>query len=989
MNTSNFYTSITSDLDTNKSNCFLVDDASECSQLFKCYNNSEMLRIITANIRSINCNFDLLVAFISGLSIDCDIIVLTECWLRKDTRPPNLDNYSVYYTQKILNQNDGVVVYVRKNLSTICYEPDITDGNCLVLNIDNKYSIICSYRPPCYVNPRQYLLSLDAILSKISGNQIIFTGDININTLNTDIGNNFLDEYLCIMASHGLEQGITHPTRLGNCLDHFMIKTYNEWKTFVFPPLTDHCPILLEIKNSGICKTTSKTVKQVLDYESAISKIRDFDWSYYFTLQDINQCTEYLVSTIKSIIKDCTRVKHSSKKIAPLKPWITTGVVRSIRKRNKLHKLAKLKPDDDLAKIAFINYRNTCNKLIKSLKRQYYQTQLQNSNKDIKKTWTLIKEICNIKTKHDTPTELLSVESTPKQSLNKINTYFTNIGKNLAEVTLQKLNLSEDELARYASVHTKSNAYSMSLSPTDPYEVSKIITDLKPDSSPGHDGISSKIIKLAKEHLIYPLVHLCNLSLEQAKFPDLFKTAIVTPIFKTDNKLDISNYRPISLLNILSKILERIVNSRLINYLEKNKLLTDYQYGFRKGRSTDDAVLDLTSLIHKYVDRGEKVIGVFLDLKKAFDTVSAPILLSKLEALGVRGHAYQWFQSYLDCREQYVKVNNYLSDPLRCNFGIPQGSTLGPTLFLVYINSLPDVLPSNADPLLFADDTVLLFHGQEWKEVHERAESCLKYVTTWLEDNLLTLNVTKTKYLCFAKSSNPFPSQDLNITLHTFPCNRTPANQCDCNTLTRARSIRYLGVLVDDNLSWKEQTDNVCTRVRRLIYIFKQLRTVASQKILIQTYKALCQSVIYYCVTAWGSAPKSRMIHLERTQRTVLKVLLRLPYQHPTTALYEDTQLLSVRRLFVLQCLLRYHRKSAQPLIQSKKRKLRCPLPISKSTFAQRHYNFIAPYLYNQILDQTNTNIAKLNSYKFKKYLIQWLLKLNYEQTENLLVIPK
>lgn len=216
----------------------------------------------------------------------------------------------------------------------------------------------------------------------------------------------------------------------------------------------------------------------------------------------------------------------------------------------------------------------------------------------------------------------------------------------------------------------------------DVYEILRIIGDLKTNSVPGYDGISNTVIKLTKEFLVYLVTHLCKLNLEQGVFPDVFNTAIVSPIFKSDDKHDVFNYRLISLFSSISKILEQLVNNSLIKFLEKNNLVTDFQYGFRRGRSTDDEVLKLTTLIHGYTDVGAKL---FLDLKKAFDTVSIPILLAKLESLGIRGHAQQWFRSYLEGRKQHVRVNNYFSDAETYIFGIPQGSNLGPTLFLTYL----------------------------------------------------------------------------------------------------------------------------------------------------------------------------------------------------------------------------------------------------------------------------------------------------------------
>ncbi|CAG4943469.1 unnamed protein product [Colias eurytheme] len=290
---------------------------------------------------------------------------------------------------------------------------------------------------------------------------------------------------------------------------------------------------------------------------------------------------------------------------------------------------------------------------------------------------------------------------------------------------------------------------------------------------------------------------------------------------------------------------------------------------------------------------------------------------------------------------------------------------------------------------MFADDTVLLFHGHSWEQAHSKAERGLKNVTSWLEDNLLTLNISKTKYLCFSKTATYGPSTSLTIRLHSFPCNRGQLSQCNCATLTRATSIRYLGILVDDKLSWKDHITHVCNRVRKLVYIFKHLRSVANKKLLIQVYKALCESIINYCVTSWGGAPKTIMSELERAQRAVLKVLMHLPYRHSTADVYAKSGVLSVRKIYILKALLRYHRFTAHTLPRTWKRKLRCPIPTTKTHFAKRQLNCIAPRLYNSIPTNDINKIINLPTNRFKKYIVNWLQNLDYIQTENLFITIK
>lgn len=529
-------------------------------------------------------------------------------------------------------------------------------------------------------------------------------------------------------------------------------------------------------------------------------------------------------------------------------------------------------------------------------------------------------------------------------------------------------------------------ANSLSLFYTDAKEVSDIISKLKINSAPGRDNITSTLLKSCILTLAEPISTLCNLSFYKGTFPSIFKQATVCPIYKAGEEQLPSNYRPISLLPSLSKILEKIANKRLISFLEKNGMLASNQYGFRAQKSTDDAVLQLTTFITQYLDRGEKCVGVFLDLQKAFDTVSIPILLARLEGIGVRGNILEWFRNYLTDRNQQVRIGNHESDSAVCSFGVPQGSTLGPTLFLVYINELCKAKLLNAELIMFADDTVLLFHGSNWSDVQKLAEDGLSFVIAWLEDNLLSLNTSKTKYMCFKKTeSNKIPD-DYRIQAHTYPCNRNRIENknCNCSNLERVDTLKYLGVIIDHKLMWRPHIESVSKRIRRLIHVFKTLRSVADHKLLIQTYKALGECVIGYCICCWGGAAKTHLIIVERAQRALLKVMMSLRFQHPTSDLYAKCQVLSVRKLFISQCIKKYHKEVVPFLPATNKRLDKCPIPRTKSAVAWRHYNHLSPMLYNKL--NSINKIKKMNSFKLKKVISNWLINLDYEGVENLLL---
>ena len=601
--------------------------------------------------------------------------------------------------------------------------------------------------------------------------------------------------------------------------------------------------------------------------------------------------------------------------------------------------------------------------------------------------WNILKEIgYNIKNKKNS-SELINIKDTPKNSLNHVNHYFTSIGRDLASEIYSQPEYCDDK--RFIFEKKQHIVDSMFMSPTNCKEVKKIIFSLKKGFS-GNDNISGKTIKTLHEVLIEPIVHLCNLSMETGIFPDIFKQAVVIPIFKSGDDFIPSNYRPISLLSTLSKILEKIVHKRLLSFLDKHQILAPNQYGFRPNHSTEDAVLKLTTTVTSHLDKGEKRLGVFLDLKKAFDTVPIPKLISILDDIGIRGITKQWFNNYLTDRVQCVRVLGQFSDNLPCEYGVPQGSTLGPLLFLIYINQLCQLKLDKSSLIMYADDTVIVFHDRTWDDVKTTAEIGLSLISTWLQNHLLTLNTNKSYIMCFSNSSAGEAMEYLKIIIHSHSCRKLKhkiSNQCDCEGLNRVSTIKYLGITIDNRLNWKPHVSNMAKKRRRLIILFKNLRQVLNIKHIIIIYKSLCECILTYCISAWGGAAKSIIVTLERAQRTVLKVAMGLSFRHPTVLVYNKSKTLNVRQLFISKCILRYHCTTVTKTPTAPKRLNKYEFPRVKSTLARRSYEFIAPILYS-VADKI-LSIKTCNKYSAKMKIIEWLKTLDYTNTEDLMMIQK
>jgi hypothetical protein len=517
------------------------------------------------------------------------------------------------------------------------------------------------------------------------------------------------------------------------------------------------------------------------------------------------------------------------------------------------------------------------------------------------------------------------------------------------------------------------------------YEVNSIINSLKPDSAAGWDMIPTRFVIQAKPILVPLLVYLGNLILEQGIFPRNLKRSIIHPVYKSGDRGDINNYRPISVLPIFAKIIEKLINSRLISYLNRFDILSKNQYGFRTGISTEDAILDLTRNITSHLDSKKKALCIFLDLKKAFDTVSIPTLILKLNRIGIRGNFLALLSDYLQDRSQVVKLDNdtFSNVTKTNNYGVPQGSVLGPTLFLIYINDLTNLILTKGCVFSYADDTAILFHGDNWSEVFNTAESGLVKVMHWLKLNLLSLNMSKTNYITFSIRAGSQPETNLCITAHSCQ-NTDTSNACNCQIIERVNHTKYLGVIVDRNLSWYQQLEAVANRARKLIWLFKHLRDIVDRDLIIYVYKSLVQSILLYCIVIWGGTYKTKFINIERAQRLILKVMLRKKRLYGTSLLYQETGVMTVRQLYIQQCILKKHKNNVfdPKLLRKRKVNIAIPVKATKTLFAQKQFSNQSAILYNKV--NKIINIFSLPYLTCKKKVSLWLKLLSYETIEDM-----
>ena len=424
------------------------------------------------------------------------------------------------------------------------------------------------------------------------------------------------------------------------------------------------------------------------------------------------------------------------------------------------------------------------------------------------------------------------------------------------------------------------------MSPILSQEVESAINKLKNNGS-GVYKVSSLVLKDIKSTISSTLATVFNLCIEHGYFPDELKIGCITPIFKKGDKTDISSYRPICSLSPFSKIFERIIYDRMIKFIDRFDIFSKSQFGFRKGVSTETALINFIDFVHKGLTAKHNVGAIFMDLSKAFDVMDHDILEIKLRHYGFRGNFIKLLMSFIRERKYFVNINGINSKIRNVNIGVPQGSTLGPLLFLLYVNDM-----INCSPILhftqFADDTTLCYSCDKIQDLQLILEQEAHKVTKWLAANKLLLNVTKTHSMLFTFKRNV---SNLKIRI-----NDTEIEE-KCTTT-------FLGIQIDNKLNWKAHISHICKKVSKSIAILRMVRSIFPLNILKMIYMSLIYSHMNYCNLIWGGAEKGIIEPLFKLQKKAVRIICRSNYIEHTAPLFKSLELLTVHKVYDLKCTL-------------------------------------------------------------------------------------
>ena len=859
--------------------------------------NKEML-IVHLNARSIMNKIAEFFLFI--IQVKPDILCVTETWM-DDSVPKQAnipDGYKVMrcdrseiFMQKYgKTKGGGVAIYYKKELKLERKEL-IKDENeeIMWVQVKAKQSFLLGavYRPE-YTD---ILVEEDGesrfekhIQKAIEiSDKVIITGDFNADlTKHLEPKEAIIISNVC--KSYGLSQFVKKPTRIdkenrkATIIDHIWAdKTKNIVKRCgTLMGISDHFATYAVVNNQ-VQKKPDETItcRSYKNYDQSNftnelnEKLEESRLNEHIQRSNQNDAMNEFVKVFQDVAEIHAPTKTIKTKKEKMEvPWFTDELTEKIKLKNEILRdwyIYGLKEDKKAVK----KLKNEINHLKYKLKRKYYTEQFRKHEGDMKKTWKLLKEATGNTNIHET----IEPENMNKERANKFNHFFATVGSEIQK----KLKVMKHRTNFNGLVGFK-------FQPETEQTVEKLIDRIRHDVAVGPDNISARLIKDSKSEITPWLTKIINLGYQNKSFPDCMKIANIKPLHKKNCTEETSNYRPISILPTLSKVLERAATDQIVGYLERNKLISRNQHAYRKGHSTQTCLVELTNLLYEYMDKGKYSGVASLDLSKAYDSIKHSLLLHKLAKLGFGEESLMWVNSYLSNRKQRTKFKNITSDEEIITSGIPQGSIIGPILFVCFTNDLAEVFGDECHIISYADDTQLVVQANNINELKQKIERMISLAQNWYENNSMKNNIGKSEILIMAKG-NKEETVSIQVTDERKPVKLKSKN-----------NLKILGVYIDSKLNWTKQTNYVKKNSINIIRNLHRIKHILPTKEKIRLYNSMVTPHFGYADVVWNGCGIVNARKLQSAQNFAVRTIVNKRKRDSATPILKELRFLNLQQ---------------------------------------------------------------------------------------------
>lgn len=962
------------------------NDHSTWSSFMKCVGTKHnRLNILHVNIRSMLKNFAHLEYIISSSPHVVHIIIITEVNLSDScVNLFQLPDYNMYSQLRRYRKGGGIIMFVHSSLSFTRIPAITSFYECITGEIDTNYGLklcVCAvYRPPD-LDKTFFIKELASVISSYPRKyNYILLGDININLKQMSP---IRTAYLNVMSESGLECGISQHTRVetkGNlltksCIDHIFARITNckaVYSSVIKYKIADHYITGLTLVHNSLPIGNHSKIITKIDNDKLRDELRRINWKSALDLKTPTEVLRFIARNFSEIYEKCkmhTKIKLGKRHVST---WINDRIRHMCNKKLELFEIWKQDENNVKNRLLYNKYRNKTNKYISKIKNDSIRKEVSENFQNTRKIWQIINNLCG-RISNAVDDVIKKHFSEDFRSLS--NKFARGFEDNINKICKNcEVPLLQDTFSKNASM------LSMRFKKVNDKLVFKIISHLNKKKSPGIDSIRVSDLQCINSEITPIITHLINLCISTSSYPDELKTGIIRPIHKKGPYNDIDNYRPITILPSIDKIVERYIGNEINNFLSSNNIINKKQFGFQKGRNTTQLLSAFSDEVNKHLGAREQVLIALVDFSKAFDTLRHKTLFKRLEQYGMRGPLLKWLKNYHKNRHTVVRLGTCHSEKIPTKMGTAQGSILGPTEYIIYVNDMCEIIPEDS-VYQFADDTCLVTHHKNIIEAETAMQCLFDNLCKWAHDAGLVINASKTKIIHI---HSPYMKvrQTPKIIAHDHQClhRGNTTSMCACPALEAVDQHTYLGLTIDKHFNWAPHIESVCNKLRSVSTKLAILKYKLPFSTLRMLYLALADSVISYGLTSYGRAYKTYLDKIYRLQLGILKNIVpkyvKLKYKDDENGLFKYCKVMSVFDKFRSAIILEKFNNISSLTLNNRPKQLRnldylptYKLPKTVNVYDMRTWEYILPDNLNKIPKTVLSNIVTSTYKKCKSTL--------------------